>query len=60
MDFIVVRYAPDWLPGTSWKNDAKAASALSHKMLHLPYDVTKEKIVSRFQSLSCCRECYFL
>jgi hypothetical protein len=57
LDFFVnvmpwIRYIPDWVPGTGWKNTVKEWRKEREKMVDTPFDYTKQQIVSASLYLS--------
>ncbi|CAE6466211.1 unnamed protein product [Rhizoctonia solani] len=41
-----LRYVPSWLPGAGWKRQAHKWRAEKEKMLHVPYNWTKEQMAA--------------
>ena len=42
----IVRYVPDWFPGTGWKVKAKRSAELLNNMATIPYQFAKDQVVS--------------
>jgi hypothetical protein len=42
-----VKYVPEWMPGAGFKKKAREWRKLSQAMINIPYDMVKEKFVSR-------------
>jgi len=46
-----VKYVPEWMPGAGFKTKAKEWRKLSQAMINVPYEMVKEKFVSRLSIL---------
>ena len=44
--FPIVRYVPDWFPGTGWKAKAKLLKKLCDDMVGVPFQFVKDQMVS--------------
>ena len=42
----IVRYVPDWFPGTGWKVKAKLFKKLVDEMADVPFQFVKDQMVS--------------
>ena len=44
---VIVRYVPDWFPGTGWKVKGKILKGLLEEMVEVPFQFVKDQMVSR-------------
>jgi hypothetical protein len=48
VDYIpVLKYVPSWMPGASFKREAREWRRLAHELLESQYNIVKDKMVSR-------------
>ena len=48
IDYIpLLRYVPSWMPGASFKREAREWRRLAHELLESQYNIVKDKMVSR-------------
>jgi len=48
VDYIpALKYVPSWMPGASFKRQARGWRRLAHEMLESQFNIVKEKMVSR-------------
>ena len=47
--FFLVKHVPEWMPGAGFKKKAKEWRKLSQAMINVPYEMVKEKFVSRWK-----------
>jgi hypothetical protein len=47
--FFLVKHVPEWMPGAGFKRKAKEWRKLSQAMINVPYEMVKEKFVSRWK-----------
>lgn len=43
---LKVMYIPDWLPGSRIKREAREASTLRNKMIEMPYQYVRKRMVN--------------
>ena len=44
----LVRHVPDWIFKMKWREEGKVGYELAQRMVSMPYDMTKKRIVSLF------------
>jgi len=42
----LVKYIPEWFPGTGWKRTAAEYKASTEEMVHVPHEMVKRQLVS--------------
>ena len=48
---MTVRYLPDWLPGTGFKQTARAWRQTLYDMVDRPYNLVRKQMVRQFPSI---------
>lgn len=44
--FALVKYVPDWVPGTGWKSVVKERRRTLDRLRDYPYEVVKQQLVN--------------
>ncbi|TFY82542.1 hypothetical protein EWM64_g1477 [Hericium alpestre] len=50
--FPILRYVPDWFPGTAWKQDAAKFRETLHRAVDLPHEYVKQQLAAGIATTS--------